>query len=127
REEQAEILKEMERCTISISNHKILIRKAIEFSRNLPLIWAKGNIGIKEKLQKLIFPEGIAYDKQNGVFRTDKINFIIAAIARLSGDSALIEKGLFTFLCEQSLSAEREGFVITSTSSVFTAFYSLSN
>ncbi|HRH64104.1 MAG TPA: recombinase family protein, partial [Bacteroidia bacterium] len=62
------------------------------------------------KLQKLIFPEGLIYDKENGAFRTPKINSVIAEIARLSGDLLLKEKGLNPFLSGQSLFAEKEGF-----------------
>jgi site-specific DNA recombinase len=74
---------------------------------NLATVWREGSIGVKEKLQKLLFPEGLAYDRQIGAFRTDKINSIIAVIARLSGDSAIIEKGLTLFLSDKSLSAEK--------------------
>lgn len=60
---------------------------------------------LKEKLQKLLFPEGLAYDRQTEAFRTDTINSIIAVIACLTGDSAIMKKGLTTFLSGQSLSA----------------------
>ena len=73
-------------------------------------LWVKGNVNLKEKLQKLIFPEGIIYDKINGAFRTPKINSVIAEIARLSGDLLLKTKGLNPFLLGQSLFAVREGF-----------------
>lgn len=107
REEQAIILKEIDNCAVGISNHKEMIKKAIELCLNLATVWKEGSIGVKEKLQKLLFPEGLAYDRQIGVFRTDKINSIIAAIARLSGDSAIMKKGLIAFLSNQSLSAEK--------------------
>lgn len=110
REEQAEILKEIDKCVIGISNHREMIKKAIELCLNLATVWRKGSISIKEKLQKLLFPEGLAYDRQIGAFRTDTINSIIAVIARLTGDSAIMKKGLTAFLSGQSLSAEREGF-----------------
>lgn len=106
REEQAVIFKEIDKCTISISNHKEMIKKAIELCLNIATVWRKGSISIKEKLQKLLFPEGLAYDKQIGAFRTDTINSVIAVIARLSGDSAIMKKGLTTFLSGQSLSAD---------------------
>ncbi len=84
-----------------------MIKKAIGLCLNLATVWRKGSIGIKEKLQKLLFPEGLAYDREIGVFRTDTINSVIAAIAHLSGDSAIMKKGLTTFLSGQSLSAEK--------------------
>jgi hypothetical protein len=69
----------------------------------------KGSVNLKEKLQKLIFPEGIIYDKKNGAFRTPKVNSVIAEIARPSGDLLLKTKGLNPFLSGQSLFAVREG------------------
>ena len=110
REEQAEILREIENCGLKISNHTDMIRNALEFCRKLPSIWASGGMRIKEKLQKLLFPDGLAYDRVNGVFRTNTVNSIIAVIARLSGDSALMQKGLTPFLADQSRSAVRAGF-----------------
>ena len=50
-----------------------------------------------------------AYDRQIGAFRTDTINPVIAAVARLTGDSAIMKKGLTAFLSGQSLSAVRAG------------------
>jgi hypothetical protein len=43
-------------------------------------------------------------------FRTSEINFIIAQIARHTGDLALIKKGLSSLFEPKSLSAERVGF-----------------
>jgi len=64
---------------------------AIIKSTNLLTVWRMGSVGAKEKLQKLFFPEGLAYDKEIGAFRTNTINSLIAVIARLSGDSLLVE------------------------------------
>ena len=77
---------------------------------NIKSLWQKGSITLKKKLQKLIFPEGVIYDKINGAFRTPKINSVIAEISRLSGDLLLNEKGLKPVLSGQSLFAVKEGF-----------------
>ncbi len=108
--EKFEISKQMENCSVSSSNHKTTIKKAMDFACNLLKIWQMGSVAIKEKLQKLLFPEGLAYDREIGAFRTDKINSLIAVIARLSGDSLLVEKQMAPFLGGQSRSAEKEGF-----------------
>ncbi len=108
--EQGEILKEMEKCLIASSNHKDTLKKALTFGCNLLNVWKMGSIAIKEKLQKLLFPEGLAYDKEIGAFRTDTINSLIAVIARLTGDSLLVETELASIIGGQSRSAEKEGF-----------------
>ena len=61
-------------------------------------------------VQNLLFPSGLVYDKKNGAFRTSEINFIIAQIARHTGDLAIIKKGLSSLFESKSLSAETEGF-----------------
>ena len=109
REEYAEIARDLEICTTGISNHREMLKKAVEFCRNLRTVWLKGSIKIKEKLQKLLFPEGLAYDREVEAFRTDKINSVIALIARLSGDSAIMQKGLTPFFESKSLLADRTG------------------
>lgn len=109
KKEQAEITTEMEKCHVMSSNHKDTIKKALEFACNLLNVWKMGSIRIKEKLQKLIFPEGLAYDRENGVFRTNTINSLIAVIARLSGDSLLVETQLASIFQGQSRSAGSGG------------------
>jgi site-specific DNA recombinase len=108
--EKFEISKQMENCSVSSSNHKTTIKKALDFSCNLLKIWQMGSVGVKEKLQKLLFPEGLAYDKEIGAFRTNTINSLIAVIARLSGDSLLVQMQMAPIFGSQSRSAERAGF-----------------
>ena len=108
--EREETIKILANITVNISNLCDHLWDAAKLCVNITTLWQKGSVTLKEKLQKLIFPEGIIYDKINGAFRTPKINSVIAEIARLSGDLLLKEKGLNPFLLGQSLSAEKEGF-----------------
>lgn len=108
--EKFEISRQMENCSVSSSNHKTTIKTALDFACNLLKIWQMGSIGVKEKLQKLLFPEGLAYDKEIGAFRTNTVNSLIAVIARLSGDSLLVETQMAPKNGSQSRSAVREGF-----------------
>jgi site-specific DNA recombinase len=110
REDYKNIQKEIDGCAVSISNLQEMLNEAVILCRNLRQLWVDGGISLKEKLQKLIFPAGLVYDKENGVFRTPELNFIIAEIARHTGDLAKIKKGLSSFFQAKSLSAERVGF-----------------
>ena len=110
REEQQLIQKEMEHSTISISNLKEMVQETVLICNNINRIWVEGSISIKEKLQKLVFPSGLVYDKEKGAFRTPKVNIIIAAIASKMGGFPEIKKGLNSFFQAKSLSAERAGF-----------------
>ena len=45
-------------------------------------------VSVKEKIQELIFPDGILYNHKNQAFRTEKINEVflhIASLTRLAG------------------------------------------
>ena len=43
-------------------------------ARNLNKIWHSGSLQQKLILQKLIFPNGLHYDRRNDIYRTEKIN-----------------------------------------------------
>lgn len=108
--EKLELGHQMETCSLSSSNHKTTLKRALEFACNPLKMWQSGSVGVKEKLQKLLFPEGLAYDKEIGAFRTNTINSLIAVIARLSGDSLLVEMQKAPTYWGQSHSAVRGGF-----------------
>ncbi len=109
-EQEAKIIKELEQCSHSISNLNEKIVEAAELCLKLPEIWENGSFSTKEELQKLIFPEGLAYDKKLQAFRTGKVNEAIVEIARLSGDLSKMTKGLKVPKNSKSLLAVREGF-----------------
>lgn len=64
-----------------VSNLEECIESAMEYGRNLPLIWASANYKDKRRLQNLLFPEGIIYDKKSGQCRTERINSLFLSIA----------------------------------------------
>ena len=76
---------------------------------SLPL-WASSPVKEKERLQKLVFPEGIIYDKEKGAFRTGRVNSVFELIAGLQQNLDQKEKGQTGGKTCLSLSAEREGF-----------------
>lgn len=108
--EEKEIREELEKCSYIISNLNEKIVEAAELCLKLPEIWASASLPRKENLQKLVFPEGLAYDKKKQAFRTGKINEAILQIARLSGDLCKMTKGLRITKNPKSLLAERAGF-----------------
>ena len=108
--DREQISKELSKLGVMISNLSDKLKQAATFCLNLPSLWVQGGISLREKLQKLIFPEGLFYDKKLQAFRTTKINSVIAEIARVSSSLGVVEKGLPPFLWGQSLFAERVGF-----------------
>ncbi|MGF2414009.1 recombinase family protein [Ferruginibacter sp.] len=92
-EEKSQILKNLEQVGSNSSNHPTSLSKAVELSLKLPSLWASSDVNQKENLQKLIFPDGVTYNRKTGAFRTDKVNEVFRYIAELNSVSALNEKG----------------------------------
>lgn len=110
RKEKENILQELGRCGNVSSNKLSALRKAITISAQLPEIWKLVPAKTKEMFQKLVFPEGITFEKSTGRVLTNNVNSIFAAISQLSKGYEGNKKGTTPFLARQSLSAERVGF-----------------
>ena len=54
--------------TISSSNLQKAINSALDMSTNLTDRWTCGDLSQKKKIQNLVFPSGLSYDKSNGNF-----------------------------------------------------------
>ena len=107
--EREAILRELGNFGNVSSNKLIALRKAIAAAVKLPDIWRDVPIKVKELFQKLVFPEGITYEKLTEGVLTNKINSVFATIANVSKSCAGIKKGTPPFLWGKSLSAERAG------------------
>jgi hypothetical protein len=46
------------------SNLENAIKKGLKIAQNIGQLWVSSDFDNKTKLQKLVFPEGIAYDRQ---------------------------------------------------------------
>ena len=53
-------------------------------SYNLTDIWTCGDLGQKNKIQNLVFPCGLDYDKSNGKIRTTRVNSIFSCIPEIA-------------------------------------------
>ena len=62
-------------------------------SSNLSILWSTGDLAQKKKIQKLVFPSGIGYDKLKGKVQTKRINSIFSSIPSLSRGLAKIKSG----------------------------------
>lgn len=107
--EKAKIEEELTKVSPKISNPNIAIEKAIGISLELALRWHSSDIKEKEKLQKLVFPEGIFYDRKTGELRTERVNVIFELLCSLDGVSPENEKGQTDILTRLSLSAGWKG------------------
>ena len=110
KEEERQIQGDLAKLSNPISNNGDILNKAAEIALKLPQVWESGEVRLKEQLQKLLFPEGIVYNKKKGAFQTFKVNPVFALIPHLTKVSGGNEKGAAPFLNGKSLSAERGGF-----------------
>ena len=62
------------------SNLEKAVEKCLGLAQNISQLWITADYDNKQRLQQLMFPQGILYDKQNGVVRTPGVNSLFAAI-----------------------------------------------
>ncbi|WP_457130216.1 recombinase family protein [Mucilaginibacter sp. HD30] len=79
--EKVELNTVLEKASQKVSNLEECIQKAFDFSLNLPSRWLEADYSTKQKLQYLIFPNGIFYNKVTDRCRTDRVNSLFGFIA----------------------------------------------
>ena len=88
-----ELQSKIENPSLSSSNLELAIDKALTLSESLEKIWLDGDLKQQQKLQNLVFPSGLGYDKSNDIVRTPKVNAIFGSIPILSKEISNIKKG----------------------------------
>ena len=101
---------ELEKSYIKSSNFEKAVEKCLEIAQNISSAWNSAGFENKQRLQKLVFPEGIGYNKEEGVVRTSKINSLFSEIAPLARVVADMKKGNSLQNCLKSLPVTWIGF-----------------
>ena len=86
---------ELKRCSAACSNLSDYTGKTLEIASALGSEWEKFNFDTCQKIQKLAFPEGVIWDNENRVARTENMNPFFAKIAlavRSIGDLGIRKK-----------------------------------
>ena len=76
------------------SNLESIIDRGLKIAANASKLWHDKDYDDKQDLQKLIYPEGIIYNKKKDVVRTPRINSLFASIPHPSRDMDENKKGL---------------------------------
>ena len=76
---------ELDNSQNQLSNLEKAVDKCIKLSLELPSLWRKANFSGKQRIQNLLFPEGIHYNRENDDYRTSRINLLFSAIPYLTG------------------------------------------
>lgn len=87
------LLLEMEKWKMNLSNYETKIPLVISTISKLGTCWRTGNIDLKKEIQKIVFPEGIFWDKKIRDYRTEKRNSVFDLLDRISATYGK-EKGL---------------------------------
>ncbi|GAB3525959.1 recombinase family protein [Pontibacter brevis] len=88
-----------------LSNLEKCVDSSLKMCSEMGKTWVLGDYHTKQKLQKLVFPEGVAYDKENDDYRTEKVNSVFSLIKSFSTTCEAKNKRPI------SISANRSGLV----------------
>ena len=83
----------MENSKFNLSNLDLAIEKAVKSALNLPKLWVSGNLEEKRRIQKLVFPEGILYNREKDTYRTFRVNTIFKLIPMIADEIRKKENG----------------------------------
>lgn len=81
-----EIRAELEKNSFDSSNLELAVKKMLAIAESLSQTWVLADYDEKQKLQYLIFPEGILYNKEKDRVRTKRVNSLFAEIPLLTRD-----------------------------------------
>lgn len=93
-EEKDVIEKELSKATLKKSNLDECIDIAVDFAINLPKKWLSADYVIKQRLQNLIFPKGVFYNRDTDQCRTDRVNLFFLHIAYLKQVILKMQRGI---------------------------------
>lgn len=85
--ELTDIDEEISKSSFNLSNLEKAVDTALEYATELPKIWASGNLEEKRRVQRMVFPSGIRYNRELDTYRTFRVNTIFNDISRLQRDT----------------------------------------
>lgn len=92
------------------SNLENTVKKMLKIAENLSSAWVSAGFETKQSLQRLVFPEGILFDKKNGQVRTISVNSLFAEMSSLARVEEEKENGVSGGKRQISSQVPRTGF-----------------
>jgi hypothetical protein len=77
---------------ITTSNFKNSLNKTMDFIQNISKYWISGNINVKKRIQRLIFPSGFFINPVNRQYLTPEINQLFRLTTQISMSSEETKK-----------------------------------
>jgi site-specific DNA recombinase len=84
KEEKLGLEKKLNEGGTEISNLEECLDISLGIASKMHNIWELSNYTMREKLQYLVFPAGILYDREKDTFRTNEVNSVIALTSSFS-------------------------------------------
>ena len=103
------LVKEIANSNFNSANLEKGVKKCIEIAQNLELAWVSSDYQNKQRLQYLIFPEGMVYNKKLNQVRTLKTNPIFESISIAASVLKDKKNGNLNKDCHNLLSVPRTG------------------
>ena len=75
---------EIERTGRQVSNLDSFVSESVQIAANLAVLWENGDYRDRQRVQTLVFPEGMTYDKENDKCRTFRVSEIFRLIHEIS-------------------------------------------
>ncbi len=75
---------ELEKAKENLSNLEKFIEKALLIASKLGELWRISDFKIRQRMQNLMFPEGVFFNKQEGIFRTHQENKALVLFRNIS-------------------------------------------
>jgi site-specific DNA recombinase len=107
--EITEMRQNLEKNSFDSSNLDKIVKKGITIAENVSQLWLSSDFSSKQKLQYLLFPEGILYNKEMDTVRTEKINSLFEEIPQLKQLLVSNKKGNLRKDCLEPDSVPRTG------------------
>lgn len=85
--EKAKLEAEISKAEFTISNPQRYIAKSLEIASNLPELWISGDYSMRQRLQKLVFPDDLYFSRKSTTFRTPRLNSIFALFTTIDPEN----------------------------------------
>ena len=94
KEELTAVLERAGELKVELSNAEKYIEYGVEKAVSLSEMWTSTKAHDKISLQKLVFPDGIVYSRENGNYRTPRVHSLFEVNPLINSDFNKNKKGL---------------------------------
>ena len=84
--QKKELTDQIDKPKFKLSNPLHFINNSLKICSNLSELWVFADYDLRRKVQKILFPRGLFYDRKKEQYRTEDVNVIVQLTQYLSGD-----------------------------------------